>query len=109
MFSAEPFAKSIRKDVSLREVTIPGSGGLQVKASLCMDDVAVSYSDPQSVSTLLSICEQFELASGAKVNRGESEAMFFGNWAARSFIPFTVRTDYLKVLGIWFRGAGACT
>eukprot|EP00061_Rhincodon_typus_P004516 g22787.t1 len=35
--------------------------------------------------------------------------MFFGNWADRSFIPFTVRTDYLKVLGIWFGGAGACT
>eukprot|EP00061_Rhincodon_typus_P004950 g23801.t1 len=74
-----------------------------------MDDVAIFCADRQSVRRLLSICDQFELASGAKVNRGKSEAMFFSNWADRSFIPFTVRTDYLKVLGVWFGGAGACT
>eukprot|EP00061_Rhincodon_typus_P007852 g29951.t1 len=56
----------------------------------------------------MSICDLFELASGAKVNRGKSKAMLFGNWVNQSFIPFTVRTDYLKVLGIWFRGAGLC-
>eukprot|EP00061_Rhincodon_typus_P018143 g47195.t1 len=49
----------------------------------------------------------FELASGANVNRGEGKAMFFGNWADQYFIPFTTRTDYLKVLGIWFGGAEA--
>eukprot|EP00061_Rhincodon_typus_P009336 g32764.t1 len=64
--------------------------------SMYMDDVAIFCLDPQLVSRLLSICDQFELASGAKVNRGKSEAMFFGNWADRSFIPFTVRTGYLK-------------
>eukprot|EP00061_Rhincodon_typus_P018427 g47595.t1 len=37
-----------------------------------------------------------------------SEAIFHGNWADQSFIPFTIRTDYLKVLGIWFSEAGAC-
>jgi len=83
-------------------VTIPGSGGMQVKASLYMDDVAVFCADLTSVRRLLKVCEQFERASGAKVNRGKSEAMFFGNWADRSFVPFTVREDYLKVLGIWF-------
>eukprot|EP00061_Rhincodon_typus_P009922 g33781.t1 len=36
---------------------------------------------PLSVRTLMSICDQFELALGAKVNQGKSEAMFFGNWA----------------------------
>ncbi|XP_078412405.1 uncharacterized protein LOC144689141 [Cetorhinus maximus] len=73
-----------------------------------MDDVAVFCSDPLSVRRLMHICDQFELASGAKVNRGKSEAMFFGNWADRSFVPFTVRADGLKVLGIWFGGTGAC-
>ncbi|XP_067913684.1 uncharacterized protein [Heterodontus francisci] len=102
-------ADSIRKDASIRGVTIPGSGGTQVKTSLYMDDVAVFCSDPLSVRRLMSICGQFELASGAKVNHGKSEAMFFGNWADRSFVPFTVRSDYLKVLGIWFGRAGACT
>eukprot|EP00061_Rhincodon_typus_P015510 g43222.t1 len=31
-------------------------------------------------------CNQFELASGAKVNRGKSEAMFFGNWAVMDHV-----------------------
>eukprot|EP00061_Rhincodon_typus_P005645 g25418.t1 len=90
--------EEIRKDVSQRGVTILGSGGLQVKASLYVDDVAVFCTDQRSVNKLLSICDQFELASDAKVNRGKNKAMFFGNWADRSCIPFTVRTDYLKVL-----------
>eukprot|EP00061_Rhincodon_typus_P016892 g45343.t1 len=46
----------------------------------------------------MSICNQFELASGAKINQGKNEAMFFGNQLDRSFIPFTVARNYL---GIW--------
>eukprot|EP00061_Rhincodon_typus_P017798 g46662.t1 len=100
----EPFPESIRKDASLRRVTILGSGGLQVKAFLYMDAVAVFCSDPQSVNRLVSNCNQFVLALGAKVNRGKSKVMLFGNWANQ----FTGKTDYPKVLGIWFRRARAC-
>eukprot|EP00061_Rhincodon_typus_P009675 g33344.t1 len=57
----------------------------------------------------MNICEQFELALAAKVNQSKSKAIFFGNWADQSFILFIVRTDYLKVLEIWFSGARACT
>eukprot|EP00061_Rhincodon_typus_P009497 g33059.t1 len=35
--------------------------------------------------------------------------MFFGNWAIRFFISFTIRIECLKVLGKWFRGAGMDT
>eukprot|EP00061_Rhincodon_typus_P010553 g34926.t1 len=96
MLLAAPFAVFIRKDVSLTGVTIPGSRSLQVKASLYVDDVTIFCSDPLSVSRLVSICVQFELALDAKVNQGKSESLFFGNQADRSFIPFTIRTDYLK-------------
>ena len=104
----EPFAESIRKDASIRGVTLPGSGGIQVKTSLYMDDVAVFCSDPGSVRRLISICDQFESATGARVNRRKSEAMLFGNWPDRSSVPFTIKPDFLKVLGIWFGGAEAC-
>eukprot|EP00061_Rhincodon_typus_P011896 g37256.t1 len=104
----EPFAESIRKDASLRGITIPGSKGLQVKASRYVDDNAIFHSDPLSVSRLISTRDQFELASGIKVNWGKSKSMFIGNWADQSFILFTIRTDYLTVLGIWFGGAAAC-
>eukprot|EP00061_Rhincodon_typus_P005222 g24476.t1 len=95
--------------MSLTGVTIPGSGGLQVEASLYMNDIIVFCLDPLSEHRLMSICNQFELASGAKVNQGNSEAMLFGNWVDQSLISFTVRLDYLKVLGIWFGGARVCT
>eukprot|EP00061_Rhincodon_typus_P017901 g46821.t1 len=49
---------------------------------------------------IMSICNQFELSSGAKVHQGKSKAMFFGNGVERPFIPFIIRTDYRKVLGI---------
>eukprot|EP00061_Rhincodon_typus_P007165 g28565.t1 len=62
----ESLAEFIRKDASLKGVTSPGSRSLQVKASLYMDDVAVFRLDPPSVRRLMSICDQFKLASGTK-------------------------------------------
>ncbi|XP_067830222.1 probable G-protein coupled receptor 139 [Heptranchias perlo] len=35
--------------------------------------------------------------------------MFIGRWATRSFVPFTIRSYDLNVLGIWFGGPQACT
>eukprot|EP00061_Rhincodon_typus_P011686 g36899.t1 len=35
--------------------------------------------------------------------------MLFRNWTNRFFIPFTVQTHYLKVLGIWSRGVRVST
>jgi len=93
-------AESIRKDLGIRRVTIPGSRGAHVKVSLHMDKVTVFCLDPVSVHRLINLCDQFKPASGANVNHGKSAAMFFGNWADRSFVPFTVRSDYLKVPGI---------
>eukprot|EP00061_Rhincodon_typus_P004720 g23277.t1 len=65
-FGQEPFAESIWKDASLRGVTIPGSGGLQFKASLHMDDVTVFCLDALPVRRLMNICDQFELVLGTK-------------------------------------------
>eukprot|EP00061_Rhincodon_typus_P012339 g38008.t1 len=59
---------------------------------------AVSGRTTSENLTLTSSYDQFELASGAKLNQRKKKAIFFGSWANRYFIPFTVRTDYLKVL-----------
>eukprot|EP00061_Rhincodon_typus_P008890 g31926.t1 len=98
----EPLAESIRIDVSLSGVTIPGRGDLQIKTSLYIGEVTIFCSNPLSVRRFMSICNQFEPASGAKVIRDNIEPVYFGNLADESSIPFPVRTDYLKVLGIWF-------
>eukprot|EP00061_Rhincodon_typus_P018929 g48321.t1 len=73
MLLEEPFAESIKKVVSLRGVTLPGSRCLQFKASLYVDDITVFCWDLLLVSRLMSICDRFELASGAKVNRGSGQ------------------------------------
>eukprot|EP00061_Rhincodon_typus_P006265 g26727.t1 len=74
-------------------MTIPGSGGLQIKTSLHMDDVTVFCLDLLSVCRLMSICDQFELASGAKnrlpegagntVRRGQAVHKILGEHIAR--------------------------
>eukprot|EP00061_Rhincodon_typus_P007619 g29486.t1 len=96
--SGQPFAESIRKDVSLRRVTISDSGGLQVKASLYMDDITIFCSDLLSVHTLMSICDHLNWPRDPKENEARMRPMFFRNWADQIFIPFAVRADYLEVL-----------
>eukprot|EP00061_Rhincodon_typus_P013542 g39975.t1 len=59
----------------------------------------------------MSICHWFELVLRSQGKSSKSKAMFLENWAKQSFNPFTVGTDYLKDLGIWFGegvGAGVC-
>lgn len=85
---------------------LPGSVGTQIKTSLYVDDVFCF--DPRSVRRLISIGNQFEFALGARVNCSKSEAMLFTNWHDRSSIPFTISSDYLKVVRIWFGEAKAC-
>eukprot|EP00061_Rhincodon_typus_P010175 g34259.t1 len=85
------------KVVSLRGVTIPGSEGLQVKASLYMDGVAVFCSDPLSVRRLMSICSHFELDLGAKVSREANIALRTINsvketlWSTRNLFDFQIK------------------
>eukprot|EP00061_Rhincodon_typus_P012687 g38580.t1 len=94
-------ADSIRKDASLGVVTIPGSGGLQVKASLYMDGVAIICSDPLSVSRHMSICDQFELASGAKVRLPEDAGnMVRRGWGVHKNLGKEHITKLKQKLGI---------
>eukprot|EP00061_Rhincodon_typus_P016691 g45041.t1 len=77
-------ATAYQKDVNLRGVTVPGSGGLQVKASLYMDDSL----DPLSIHRLMSICNQFDLGSGAKkfAKKNKFDHKFIGKWSACSIL-----------------------
>ncbi|XP_056386710.1 uncharacterized protein LOC130282475 [Hyla sarda] len=74
-----------------------------------MDDVTVFCADQRSVTALVQTCEDFGRASGAKVNCGKSEAMLFGEWhlASSAPFPFTVKPDFIQILGVWFGKEGA--
>ncbi|KAM9311824.1 uncharacterized protein PAF06_009687 [Gastrophryne carolinensis] len=66
-----------------------------------------SLENQRSISALVQTCEDFGRASGAKVNCGKSEAMLFGKWQLSSPVPFNVKPDYIKILGVWFGKEGA--
>ncbi|KAM9316078.1 uncharacterized protein PAF06_007036 [Gastrophryne carolinensis] len=106
-FLAELFAECIRQNPEIRGITAPGPGRQEVKCSLYMDDVTVFCADQRSISALVQTCEDFGRASGAKVNCGKSEAMLFGKWQLSSPVPFNVKPDYIKILGVWFGKEGA--
>ncbi|XP_069801854.1 uncharacterized protein [Dendropsophus ebraccatus] len=74
-----------------------------------MDDVTIFCADQRSVTALVQTCEKFGKASGAKVNCGKSEAMLFGEWhlASSAPFPFTIKPDFIKILGVWFGKEGA--
>ncbi|KAM9316586.1 LOW QUALITY PROTEIN: uncharacterized protein PAF06_007630 [Gastrophryne carolinensis] len=101
------FAECIRQNPEIRGITAPGSGRQEVKCSLYMDDLTVFCADQRSISALVQTCEDFGRASGAKVNCGKSEAMLFGKWQLTSPVPFNVKPDYIKILGVWFGKEGA--
>uniref|UniRef100_A0A4W3IWW7 Reverse transcriptase domain-containing protein n=1 Tax=Callorhinchus milii TaxID=7868 RepID=A0A4W3IWW7_CALMI len=90
----EPFAQAIRKNKSIKCVTILGNH--------------VFYTHQKSFLSLLCMCDRFEQAPGAKVNHQKSEVMYFGDWKERNHIPFAVKPDSIKVLGIWFGAVGVC-
>ncbi|KAM4699100.1 uncharacterized protein O3C94_000703 [Discoglossus pictus] len=104
----ELFAEYIRGSPEIRGITAPGPDRRQVKCSLYMDDVTIFCSDERSVRTLVQVCEDFGRASGAKVNCGKSETALFGEWHLTSApLPFPIKSDLIKILGVWFGGKGA--
>ncbi|KAM4694287.1 uncharacterized protein O3C94_004738 [Discoglossus pictus] len=73
-----------------------------------MDDVTIFCADEQSVRTLVQVCDDFGRASGARVNCGKSETVLFGQWhLTPAPLPFPIKTDLIKILGVWFGGEGA--
>ncbi|KAM4794877.1 LOW QUALITY PROTEIN: uncharacterized protein WCC33_000013 [Rhinophrynus dorsalis] len=76
----ELFAECIRQNPEIRGITAPIHGRQEAKCLLYMDDVTILCADQQSVKELVQTCEDFGKASGAKVNCGKSETMFFWEW-----------------------------
>ncbi|KAM5193702.1 uncharacterized protein ACMZJ9_018664 [Mantella aurantiaca] len=105
----ELFAECIRRNPEIRGITALGPDRREVKCSLYMDDVTVFCANQRSIDLLVQTCEDFGQASGAKVNCGKSEAMLFGNWfrPSTASIPFNIKPDVLKILGVYFGAEGA--
>ncbi|KAJ1186600.1 hypothetical protein NDU88_003381 [Pleurodeles waltl] len=52
-------------------------------------------------------CIEFGKASGAKINSAKSKTLLLGHWSpTRDPLPFPIKQDFLKILGVLFGGEG---
>lgn len=107
----EPLAQVLRRDHWIKGVGIPGSGGLLSKCVLYMDDVNILCTDILSVYRTLDLTDCYGLASGSKLNRGKTQALFYGPWMEneKTGLPLTVKQTDLKILGVKFDREGEGT
>ena len=107
----EPLAQVLRRDQGIKGVAIPGSGGLFSKCVLYMDDVNILCTDLLSVNRALDLTDRYGLASGSKLNRGKTQALFYGPWTATEMtgLPLTVKQTDIKILGVKFNREGEGT
>lgn len=99
--AVEPLLCSIRKDKVIRGVHLPGSGGLQVKITGYMDDLAMLCTNTTSVHRAIKRTEYFCAASGFKLNLNKSSMMEIGNWEPSLDCPIQ-KKESLKILGTIF-------
>ena len=71
----------IRASSQIQGVTIPHSAE-GYKCSGYTDDTTVAVTTEQSIEETFSVYSTYERASGAKLNRGKSKAMWVGSWKA---------------------------
>ena len=100
----EPLAQVLRRDQWIKGVGIPGSGGLMSKCVLYMDDVNILCTDLLSVHRTLDLTDCYGQASGSKLNRGKTQALFYGPWTEteKTGLPLTVKQTDFKILGVKF-------
>lgn len=104
----EPLAQILRRDQLINGVKIPGSGGLETKCVLYMDDVNILCTDLLSVNRTLDLTDWYGRASGSKLNRSKTQAQFYGPWTATEMtrLPMTTTQTDQKILGIKFDREG---
>uniref|UniRef100_A0A3B4FBG8 Reverse transcriptase domain-containing protein n=1 Tax=Pundamilia nyererei TaxID=303518 RepID=A0A3B4FBG8_9CICH len=96
----EPLACALRLNESIKGLTAPGSGGLEVTFSMYMDDMTLLLTDNKSIDVNLAVCEAFTAASGMRINKGKSEVIHFKwreikeNWGLKE------KFETLKILGV---------
>ncbi|KAJ1182770.1 hypothetical protein NDU88_007951 [Pleurodeles waltl] len=97
----------IRQNRDIRGVTMPeGKGKGEVKCSLYMD-ISVFCADGRSIKELEKTRIEFGKVSGAKINSAKSETLLLGHWTpTRDPLPFPIKQEFLKILGVWFGGEG---
>ena len=102
VLTMEPFAAKIRLSPTFKGFNIPGS--LQeARITQYADDTTLICTDIWSIRETLELCEYFGAASGAKLNKEKTCAMWLGGWKFRIDQPFGIQwVTEKRMLGFIF-------
>ncbi|KAJ8398696.1 hypothetical protein AAFF_G00418930 [Aldrovandia affinis] len=108
IFKKELLAQVLRRDAWISGLGIPGSGGMEARCILYMDDVTVCCTDVTSVGRVLDRTEWFGRASGDRLNRDKTTMKVYGRWTETDLrdLPLTVTADSVRILGVNFDSEG---
>jgi len=95
----EIFAENIRQNRDIQGLHLQNT---ELKTQLFADDSAAILTSEHSFEHFLKIIYLYSKASGARLNREKSAAIWVGPWKARRDNPLDIpKTDMVKYLGIW--------
>ena len=97
---AENLANAIRQDTNIIGARIPGTTEPS-KISQYADDGTLTVTDDLSVVQSFDVINQYERASGSKLNLDKTEGIYIGRYAGRATgpVPIKWRQDTISVLG----------
>ncbi len=95
----EVLACSITSSPTIEGVTLPGDGRV-FKCSGYADDTSIAATTDVSITATFDVYAEYELASGAKLNRGKSSGLWLGAWKDRQDTPHGIKwVKELPLLG----------
>ena len=96
----ETLVTAIRHDKRIEGIPVPGSQD-ESKISAYADDGTLTLKDDRSVARAFEVIQQYEAASGSKLNMEKTEGIYVGQQAGRTTgpVPITWKTDAITVLG----------
>ena len=106
ILQAEPLACSIRRNRNIIGFPLPNpdnnSETIDVKLSAYVDDSQFFNSTEDSIKESFKIFEKFEKASGAKIHKTKTTAIYIGPWKTKEpeFQEISWSHSYVKTLGI---------
>ena len=107
ILQAEPLACAIRNNSNIIGFPLPNTEQetndvKQVKINAYVDDAQLFNSTENSIKETFRILQKYENASGAKVHKSKTTALYIGPWKNKNpeFKEITWTNKYVKTLGV---------
>ena len=97
----ELFSRRLKKDPTIKGIQVNKQ---ELKISQYADDTTVFVHDLDSVTSLLSLLNDFHACSGLEINTTKTEAMWLGEWKENKDTPFGFKwpKEPISALGVAF-------